>query len=420
MSTSVSKIQHNVSEEEQLRIEQLLEKINSKIKENALETNDPALMYGKSGMLIFLCYYQRYKGTVENEEIIQTLLEHIFESLQTEQDFGYHFAGGLTGVFWTIRHLANQELIDPEILEGLTETENQFLAPFISHENERRNYDLFYGTMGAGLLLLERKDPDKELLQIIFQGLLEMKKDFFYGTGFEDPIPYIRKDKEEDFEEDGRVKEVYNLGMAHGSPSIMTFTALLNQGDYVPKADIVNLINRVDSFMSFHKMEPGSPSTYPIWFQPSDPDPFPSRLSWCYGDLSIACGYGLMGQKLDNTGFTRYADKLGRSTEKRNTMSTAKLFDACLCHGSGGNMHMYSRLYEYTQNETFAELSNQWSEIGLEIHAQSGNNVFTYYDAENFSANYSFLEGLAGTGLAYLARIDKNHSPDWDRILLLS
>lgn len=412
-------VERPIHSDETKKIELLLVHINEKLKLEAVKTKDPALMYGKAGMLLFLCYYQRFRGTSENDETIEILLEQIFENLQSDSKFGYHLAGGLTGVFWVLRHLVNQKLLDADIIDGLTETEDQFLNDFIESANEKNNYDLFYGTIGAGLLLLERETMDEDLLKKIFAGLVNMKRDFFYGSGFIDPMPAIRQDKNEDFEGD-KIKEVYNLGMAHGSPSVMVFLALLNETEVCNPAEIENLIRRIEGFMAYHQMDKDSISTYPIWFQPADPDPFPARLSWCYGDLSIACGYALIGKKMGNSGFTRNATALGLKTTTRNSMSETNLFDACLCHGSAGNMHIYRRLYEYTGDESFFKLENHWCKIGLEMHEQTpAKELFRYFDGSQFDNNLSFLEGLAGTGLGFLARID-NHDPAWDRLLLLS
>ena len=104
--------------------------------------------------------------------------------------------------------------------------------------------------------------------------------------------------------------------MAHGSPSVMVFSALLFDQGFINNSELEVLIRRIEGFMAYHQMEDKSVSTYPIWFHPSNPDPFPARLSWCYGDLSIACGYALIGNKMKNSGFTREAITLGNSTAK--------------------------------------------------------------------------------------------------------
>lgn len=417
MQNEVETLDHLTLDQKE-KIDQLLEQINSKISSKALDIKDPSLMYGKVGMLLFLSYYQRYRNSTENNAIIEQILEDVFESLQSDPNFGYHLAGGMTGVFWVIRHLVNQNLLDSSILDGLDEIEDQFIEQFIDYENSRKNYDLFYGTIGPGLLLLEREN-NQRLIKKIVDGLDKMKKDFFYGSGYEDPMPAIRQDKNEDFEGD-KIKEVYNMGMAHGSPSVMTFFALINQVEGIDQPAISNLINRIDSFVTYHQMDIEKGSLHPIWYLPSDPEPFPARLSWCYGDLSIACGHGVVGHLTSNSGFTRSAEKIGLASLNRDNMTKARLFDPCLCHGSSGNMHMYKRLFEYTGNPAFREAEKNWLNIGLEIHEQTpGDQIFKFYDADKFKDNYSFLEGLAGTGLAYLAQVDKNN-PAWDRLLLLS
>lgn len=419
LNTLSEKDARYISQSESEKIEHLLAKINNELKEKSRVIKDPALMSGTPGILLFLCYYRRFEQTTENDTAIENILGNVFESLQSDKNLGYHLASGLTGIFWTIRHLVNQKLLDNSILDGLSDVEDQFLEEFITFENSRSNYDLFYGTLGAGLLLLEREEKSTVLLTSIFQGLDQMKKEFFYGDGYQDPMPAIRRDKNEDFEGDG-IKEIYNLGMAHGSPSVMVFLSLLAESDIVSKSRLTEILNRIGGFMSYHQMNPDEGSLHPIWFHPKNPDPFPSRLSWCYGDLSIACGYAAIGQKMNNNGFIKSAEKIGQLTLDKDTMPKAKLFDACLCHGSAGNMHMYRRLYEYTGNQKFADAERRWSEIGLSIHEQTkGNSIFSYFDAEEFKPDFSFLEGLAGTGLAYIARIDKNN-PAWDRLLLLS
>ncbi len=109
-SADTSTRRSKISLDEVIKIESLLTKINIKLKSESININDPALMYGKCGVLLFLCYYKRFKGTTENDETIESLLGQIFEALESDPKFGHHFAGGLTGVFWTLRHLVKQQL----------------------------------------------------------------------------------------------------------------------------------------------------------------------------------------------------------------------------------------------------------------------------------------------------------------------
>jgi hypothetical protein len=101
------------------------------------------------------------------------------------------------------------------------------------------------------------------------------------------------------------------------------------------------------------------------------------------------------------------------------------ILDGGLCHGAAALMQIYSRLWQATGEELFAEAARRWFEELL-IMRQPGLGVAGFRTAVPRGEQIgwrdddtSFLTGAAGIALALLAATS-DLEPAWDRALLLS
>jgi hypothetical protein len=108
----------------------------------------------------------------------------------------------------------------------------------------------------------------------------------------------------------------------------------------------------------------------------------------------------------------------------RRSLSGSGVTHPCLCHGSAGLAHIFSRFYQWTGQTEFREAALRWYRWTLDMRVQ-GTGIGGYR-AEQAGAEESpalldsaLLEGSLGIGLVLLAALDST-DPAWDRVLLLS
>jgi lantibiotic modifying enzyme len=143
-----------------------------------------------------------------------------------------------------------------------------------------------------------------------------------------------------------------------------------------------------------------------------------SRISWCYGDLGIVIAILQAGIITQNKFWIEESLKIGIQISKRK--DKIGIQDACLCHGTAGNGHIFNRLYQYSEIEEFKNASIFWYAETLKFHELYGHFKFYTNDIDNqWKKEQGILEGSAGIGLALISAIS-HIEPKWDRSLLLS
>jgi lantibiotic modifying enzyme len=147
------------------------------------------------------------------------------------------------------------------------------------------------------------------------------------------------------------------------------------------------------------------------------------RLSWCYNDLGISIVLLQAGNAFNNEIWKGEAIQSLLHTSKITDWKEAGVMDAGLCHGTSGIAHLYNRAYTYTGIEIFKSSSIYWFEQSLKIATfENGLAGYKTYRTEKYGGmenNYSFLEGIAGIGLALISSVSQV-DPTWDNALLIS
>jgi lantibiotic modifying enzyme len=215
---------------------------------------------------------------------------------------------------------------------------------------------------------------------------------------------------------------LYDLGLAHGNAGIL---ALLGQACArgVAAAEARALLAGAVPWLLAHQNPSGSPSRFPTRIVPGQENGS-SRVAWCYGDLGIAVALLVAARGAREPDWERTALGLARGAAARS-LEDSGVADAGLCHGAGGNAHLFNRLFQATGDPVLGQAARTWAGRALEMR-RPGEGIGGYLTLvpnqrleKEWAEDPGFLTGAAGIGLALLA-LATPIEPSWDRALLVS
>lgn len=396
------------STEKRKRLQEILESLERQTLE--LRT-DFSLIDGMSGELIFNMYcWKLFKiEAIYNKSF--ELLGQIFSVLSRTKDCQVNFSNGIVGFAWTLIHLNKEFQLKIECDSFLNRVD-QFCQGIIPKLSAVHNYDLFHGTIGIGLYLLERElsKENYDALREILIGIDNMSQ----------------KDKaSEDIKWFDQYSH-YNLGLAHGVPSIVAFISRVLDKN-IEKELCYSLIQKSLNGILAQKARNNSISFFPCAIDSSNNKILdPSRLAWCYGDLGIARSLWLAGKVTKNEEWKKEAINIMLHAAERKSLKENAVIDAGLCHGSAGISLIFNRFYWDTAIREFKDAALYWCKVTLDFaRYQNGICIYESYcppEKEGTTGKWEnstgLLEGSTGVGLALLSTV--GIEPKWDRSLLLS
>jgi len=385
--------------------EKLLEVLSQLFKElrNFKYNGDETLFSGRLGVSLFYFFYSNIDKKNISEEIALKIFLEEQERLKRYQNSN-NFAYQLQWFLWYSFYLNKNGFIHFGI-ENIDDIKLIIEGKFKNHFVDK-NYDLFYGAIGTGLVLqyICERENFVNTFYNFFQSFKETHNDM---------TTWKRKTLTSGIED-------YNYGLAHGIPSIILFLNklyLLSPSKYIEQCilesskHLVSVKQNVDEIGSFF------PTTIS-----KDYINQRSRLAWCYGDLG--CGYSLLvsAQSLNNKELYSLAMEILKHSASRKDPKQNMVYDLGICHGSSGLVLFFDRLYRITNDEVFKEASNYWLDLTVNSILLSGGiaNVKTWR-ADEFGGSYKdfgFLNGLTGIGLVLLSAV-ANIDTSWDECLLL-
>lgn len=334
----------------------------------------------------------------------------------------FHLFSGVCYLAWTITHFSSVlkkldcELDDMTGGDPLEALDSSILAAL---EGDRwpQDYDLIGGLTGLGVYFLNRPvntTRDRALAQIVSH--LRTQAEINAGKArWHTPVERLPM-----WQATICPSGYFNLGVAHGAPSILYFLGqLVSRGEGT--SEIHSLYESCLEWILSQEGPPDQPFRYPPWVVPGVADR-QSRLGWCYGDLGIAAVLHSTAVSLSDERLERRAISLLEHCLDAPP-STTGINDAGLCHGAFGVAHIYNRVYQSTGLEQFKVAAASWYRQGLAME-QPGRGVggFPAYTPEKddkWDPDPSILAGSAGVALA-LCALASDIEPSWDRILLLS
>jgi lantibiotic modifying enzyme len=212
---------------------------------------------------------------------------------------------------------------------------------------------------------------------------------------------------------------LYNLGVAHGCPGIISFLGQVCAAGISEHESRELLEGSVRWLLARRVSEDSDEFPASIVIRQDD---LPSKpVSWCYGNPGIAAALLVAARAVGEESWEHEArDMALKCAGKRDPES--RVLEACLCHGSAGNGHLFNRLYQATGEPRLRDAAVFWFAHALELR-RPGTGLAGFVSKEYLEGKLfwqgqpGFLNGISGIGLALLAATT-DVTPSWDRLLL--
>ncbi len=383
------------------------------LEERSTEECNSSLLCGDWGVLLFLFYYEHFFDP--SQDNAAAVLQALYERLDEDGEAGYNFCNGLTGAFWILQHLNEQGLAELD-LEELT---SEFINVAIEESKEylaAKNFDYLHGSAGIVNFLIPFAGTQevRAHLELFVANLATISKATREGIS----LPVFNP-----IDEPG--VWIDSLSMAHGSCGLLIILARIHEAG-IAKDECSRLIYGSVDFVRSQRIGQKeevsvfAPSLYPNTL---DGKSNWSRVSWCYGDLSVALALWHCGQYFKEGKWTAEAlDILQYNTNRIGEQNTG-INDSCFCHGAAGAAVIYRKFWQETGIQAFYDFSEYWYQYLLndtslaEHRLQKGVKVAA---GGSWLYRSDLLNGSAGVGLALLSRLHEKPLAWYDCFLISS
>ena len=376
------------------------------------------LSSGPAGVAIFLGHLSKLEGFEAWRAPARELLEQGVAQIGTLGQSGLY--AGFTGVAWAVEHL-QAEVFGPEPEDPNAEVD-EVLLDHLDPATWEGSYDLISGLVGYGVYALARahRASGRALLERVLD-LLDAR-----AIPQDGGVAWMSEERDWSTLAEGRPwTHRWNLGVAHGIPGVLGLLASLAERG-IGGGRAVRLHDAGMAWLRT-RIQPEPWPCLPAWVAVDEVHPAPrsGRVAWCYGDLGASVVLLGAARRLGRAADERWALEMGRRAAAR-PIEGAGLRDACLCHGSFGNAHLFLRLHGMTGEVCHAEAARAYFREGLGRHRRGegfGGFVHELPPVHGLreevvqEASAGLLEGAAGIGLAMLSALG-GPGPTWDRCLL--
>lgn len=399
------------------RISKVLQEISETLSHHIKQDENEGLLSGYCGAALFYAYYYRLTGKKKHLLALHRIIVKTIKAVG-EKEMSLSFCSGIAGIAWCIQHLIENGFIEQEGMEDIFSELDQHLFSFMKNELSCGHYDFLHEGLGIILYFLN-KLPEASAQEYLKEAVSELEKWAVtneFGISWEDH--FTQKSKTDD------KSSVYNLGLAHGVPSIISILSLLYEKN-IAVSKTQPLIEDGIKWMMSTRNQPNENcfSLYPTIVLADNKaiGDIQSRLGWCYGDLGIALTLWNTGKRLKNDHYKQEAREIFDHTLIYRNKDNGSISDACLCHGTMGVSHIFRRAYIETGDPIYMEVAERWLQESLDMATwKDGPAGFKNLVRDGFQNSYNLLEGITGIGLGLIAALDKESDPAWDRCLLLS
>lgn len=372
-----------------------------------------SLCNGTAGIALALGHLAGRRPGRGLEEAAITCLERALEGCASGPVQPSLF-NGFVGVGWVLEYLDGRVLVAEQDLNGELEAA---LGTLLARSPWRAPVELVEGLAGLGLFALQRhaRHGSAVLLASVLDRLEECAIRDARGSRWFTP-PELLPVSLAGAAPRGR----FDLGVAHGVPGVLGLLAALHRTG-LERERCAALLESGMAWLLAQRIDGETESCFPQAVGPGVA-PVLARTSWCYGDLGTAPVVFAAARALERDDWHAAAIELGRRAARRGHARSGAI-DACLCHGSAGNAHLFNRLYQATGEEDFAEAALGWYERLLSEYREgqgfAGYRVWSGDGSgrQGWSEVPGFLLGSAGIALVLAAALD-DEEPSWDRLLL--
>lgn len=396
--------------------QKLLIEINDSLDQHMYEQDHIGFLVGKSGTAVFKFMYS---ALMDDEKSYDEAIELIFACNEAIEN-GYSnttYCTGIAGYLWSLDFIDSNGYCDIEVEENM-KVLNPFLHNMMNLSLKEGNYDLLQGALGYAFIFLKRFRNTSDMTQknvyknYVNDFVVQLRKLAIYNGK---TVKWPRKLKSEDSVRGN----YYDIGLAHGIPSILAYLKLV---DECPELDIhvLDLIHGIIEYIKETENDVNEVSLFPNEIS-SEGLSNKSRVAWCYGDLGIGHVLLQCGKHLKDDALINRAVEILVHTANRKSHEDHLVHDACICHGSFGNAMIFKKAFDITGEPNLLKAYENWMNLGLAMgHIKSGYAGYKFYmgGSNKWKNELSVLEGITGIGLVLIENLMKK-STGWGQSLLV-
>jgi len=411
--------------ENQPLIKSILEQFTEIISKKENDAVNCGLMNGLAGNLLFLLKVNEFNSNFINEQTFSHKLDFLQEHLSAYVNH-LSLSRGLSGQSWFLEFInqAQGEDYDAELCEEI----DDILVNAVTTESWQGEIEMVLGLSGIAMYAGRRikKHSSSKLFEIIishYENLaIKTSENTLSWSQPKNSVYRFNKDDPDNLE--------FNLGLAHGMPSIIaslipalnipslydrTKTLLIQSCDWLIEQELDQAPGE-SSIACFNSYCTGSLDKGKVVM---DKKKSGSRLGWCYGDLTIALTLARVGNALELPSYLEKAKSISHLATKRDSVNAA-ILDAGLCHGSAGVALIFQLLYQQLHEPELLKTANKWLVYTLDLYQEKGIEGLYMYSAiaDDYQADSSLLMGFSGIGLCLLSAL--GGEPDWADCLLMN
>lgn len=206
-----------------------------------------------------------------------------------------------------------------------------------------------------------------------------------------------------------------DLGVAHGNAGLMAYLSAAALGLDPPLAERAETI-LADVFSWFrHQRCVAGAGVFP---QSVETRFRGARCAWCYGDPGISLSLQMVAVALRrHPELAAEAGSLGdlaAEAVRERDDATMSIFDACICHGSGGLLYFGWRMHQATKSPVWSAYVDRWAH---DIESRLAAGPLEYMTPAGPTEYISILEGDLGVASALLLATSDT-APIWEERLL--
>lgn len=298
---------------------------------------------------------------------------------------------GFLGAAWTswyVERILKEPVCLPNVMREATE---------IAHEAIRvsafsRDHDLLHGALGVGIFAISSPIGGKcDVISQVLHALDETAVSDGTGIRWKTDALMMSSDEMTMYGDSG----YFNMGTPHGQSGIVLFLSLLCQESATRDKASRLLREAVKWYVGRASVAPellseGGSCVFPHAIEVDGRLHFPSRLSWCYGDLAAAVALLSAGHALGDSHLTEVAKLIAVRTTRRPLCDTG-VCDNSLCHGASGVALLYQRLHRFMIIDEIDRAARYWLRASRR-----------YVIKGALQQEPGLLLGHAGTGLVHL------------------
>ena len=308
---------------------------------------------------------------------------------------------GISGLGWVLQHFRSIGLLSNQDVKDVLPQIDEIIANDLKNTHPSINdLDLFYGSLGVSVYLLSKNKSviKARLLETIFEKII-------LSIGLVSSAQKV------------------DLGIPHGlSGAIITLTNFFRNG-FDKRISKHNLNFCVDIILS-NRLETNSLSSFPTNTTSSKP----SRLAWCYGDISILIALinantVLCSKTLESEINNLLQRCLSRELSESGVFVSANNIDAGLCHGALGIAYLLNKIRRETKTINIDDRISYWvreSFLKIKINEKFLNFKTAFPEETHMAWGFDggLVDGLAGIGLMLMG-LSSDKLTGWDSVFLL-